>query len=104
MFLPWARALLGLFVAMIASFALADEPATRPALPTAPALRKSTTQVDQLYRDDVAKARDQQAKSALARKILDAAKDEEKADVKYALLNKAIQSAVAAGDVATASE
>jgi hypothetical protein len=98
------RALLGFLIAVGASGAFADEPATKPAVPTATAMRKATAQVDQLYRDDVAKARDQQAKSALARKILDAAKDEEKAEVKYALLNKGLQSAVAAGDAATASE
>jgi len=93
-----------LIVAVSAAPALADEPTTKPAVPNAAALRKAAAQVDQQYREDVARARDAEAKSALAKKILDAAKDEQKPDVKYALLNKAMQSAVAAGDVQTASD
>src|SRR5690349_3062885 len=102
--LPVLRTLTGLLLVIICAPALADEPTTKPAVPNAAALRKATAQVDQQYREDVTKARDPEAKSALAKKILDAAKDEEKPDVKYALLNKAVQSAIAAGDAQTASD
>src|SRR3954468_23179083 len=97
-------AAIGLVVTVLCAPVLADEPTSRPAVPNAAALRKATAQVDQQYREDVAKARDAEAKSALAKKILDAAKDEEKPDVKYVLLNKAMQSAIAAGDAQTASD
>src|SRR5579871_4256541 len=94
----------GLMLVVCCAASLADEPTTKPAVPNAAALRKATTQVDQTYREDVARARDAAGKVALAKRILDTAKDEEKLDVKYALLNKAIVSAVAAGDSADASD
>jgi hypothetical protein len=102
--LPVSHALTGLLLVILCAPAVADEPTTKPTVPNAASLRKATAQVDQQYREDVAKARDPEAKAALAKKILDAAKDEEKPDVKYTLLNKAMQSAITAGDAQAASD
>src|SRR5205085_2099045 len=81
--LPFALLLL-----MVPALSLADEPTTRPAVPPGVALRKAVTQVDQIYRQEFAKAREPQAKMALAKKILDAGRDEQNPENKYALLNK----------------
>jgi hypothetical protein len=81
---------------------IADEASTRPAAPTPAALRKPAAQVDQTYRADISVARDPQAKSALAGKILAAATDEQKLDTKYAMLIKAIQLAIEGDDPQTA--
>ena len=59
--------------------------------------------MDQTYREALARARDPEAKSALAKRLLKAAADEEKHETKYAVLNKAIPIAVQAGDAPTAS-
>ena len=63
--LTTASAFLALFFGLGISGASADEPTTKPAVPPATAMRKAKAQVDQLYRDDLVKARDPQAKSAI---------------------------------------
>ena len=63
---PAARVVLVIIV-LHCGLALADEPTTKPAVPTAVALRKATAAVDQQYKEDVARARDADSKSVLCR-------------------------------------
>jgi hypothetical protein len=83
--------------------ARAESAATRPAPPDPAAVRKAATGIDALYHDELAKMPDPAMKLITARKILQAANEETGAPTKYALYQKAIDLAVEAGDVETAT-
>jgi hypothetical protein len=74
---------------------------TRPAPPDAAAVRKAASEVDEVYRDQLAKAHDPESKAALARSILKLSADEAEPVARFALLNKSIDVAVQAGDIDT---
>lgn len=81
----------------------AEPAAKRPALPDPAAVRKAAASIDALYHDELAKAPDPETKRVIAKTILQAAPDETDAATKYALYQKAIDLAVEAGDVDTAT-
>lgn len=76
-----------------------DEPAAKPAAPDAATVRRAGEVVQRVYQDELANARDPASKSAMARKMIQVASDERDAGTKYALLSKAIDLGVQAGDV-----
>lgn len=83
--------------------ARADSPAPRPAPPDAAAVRKAEASIEALYHDELAKAPDPATKLVTAKNILQAAAEEKDAATKYALYQKAIDLAVQAGDIETAT-
>lgn len=96
-----AIALLSCLLAL--GFAWADTAATRPAPPEATAVRKAAASIDALYHDQLAKAPDAATKLVIAKNLLQAAGDEPDAATKYALYEKAINLAIEAGDIETAT-
>ena len=75
-----------------------DVPAAKPAAPDAATVRRAGEVVQRVYQEELANARDPASKSALARKMIQVASDERDAGTKYALLSKAIDLGVQAGD------
>ena len=78
-------------------------PTSLPAIPDATVLKEAQGLINEVYKDDIAKAKKPEEKVALARKLLQAA-SEAKMDLngKYVLLVAAKDMAVRAGDVDTA--
>jgi hypothetical protein len=75
-----------------------EAPASRPAVPDAAELRRAEAAVDQVYGQDVARARDPESKAALAAKINEVVAEEHDPAARYVLLWKALELATQAGD------
>ena len=85
------------------SLALADDPAPKASMPDAVALATATKLVDEVHKDDFAAAKTPGQKAALSQLLIGSAKDEKDAAARFALLSKAKDIAVTAGDYQTAA-
>jgi hypothetical protein len=73
-------------------------PASKPTIPDTAELRRAAESVDQVYAQEIAKARDAESKSALAARINEVVSEEHDPAAKYVLLWKALELATQAGD------
>ena len=99
------RHVIGMFcVALqVASWTLADVPPLKAPIPDAAAFTAAMKLVDEFHKYDVATAKTPDQRAALSQSLIDAANEEKDNATRFALLSRAKDVAVGAGDYTTAS-
>lgn len=104
-FSSWCRGTRAMCVSLFlaGSWALADAPSPKAPIPDAVAISDAVRLVDEVRKDDIVGAKTPEQKAALSQSLMDAAKDEKDNAARFALLSRARDIAVAAGNYRTAS-